>query len=177
MAVDKKLWKALRAGGLGHAAATLLADKATSAYIGARDYSDDGWVTEFLVHDGANPVVRDRQPFDFVGTQEISIVGYPMAVGAVLDIYHSRWDEGWTNETICDLFVLDMAFQKLADANGIPVASVVTGSQRARAAGAWSGSTPASPASFTITYPAPDNVHLVCATAGFYNIRLQAVIT
>lgn len=122
MALDKTLWKALRAGGLGHRAAGRLADTTSPYYIGITDLFSPSASYLYLSIASGTVYAEDYSPIA-AGGATVSTLAVPLAAGTALELGHADFVQDSAND-YPDLSGLYVKVVKFADANGIPVAPV-----------------------------------------------------
>lgn len=117
--LDSKLFKALRAGGLGHKAAALLADTASKYTLADPTSGGDSAMLALSV--GAQYVTK----YGLLAAPFLQIDSPPLPVVAGGTMHLDQYDFIGTDYRYGP-GTFAMAFTKVADANGIPVAQTQT---------------------------------------------------
>lgn len=165
--LDKKLFKALRAGGLGHRAAVDLADPTGPYYLGSTtEASFDVQILDIEIGTSAWSHVLGSPADDAIW---VAPVMCPLVAGAMIEVQHYIQAGAEGMDTIYpDLDLLRLNIVKMADVNGTPVAQVVSQFNASRAGGVVT--LPNALSGFTISQPSPasQGFQVTVATAGHY---------
>jgi len=172
MKIDKRLFKALRAGGIGHQLALELAD-GEGPYGISQDYGyyTDGPYKAFILGQrnaaSSASIILARSylsPHDTAAELYAGLTA--IEAGGAISVDYDSWDGAAAHHPNGDLAV---HFTKLADANGIPVALTAgTTLSVTRASGTW-GTLPGASGGWTPS-AVSTQLRFTQATAGFYRV-------
>lgn len=135
--LDTKLFNALRAGGLGHKAAALLADSSSRYSLGGDDlYDTENELQSLRLALDSETLQAEYGKYTDSSVNTASLL-VPVRAGSVLSLRHNAYSPAGGTVTPDGSYFLGMV--KVADANGIPVAPARAQGNADRSSGALSG--------------------------------------